>query len=87
MSRTEIKFPKSAIRNGEFADRSTRFHISIAWSLNESSMTNVSKTLINSNASHLEDLAVHIDSVKAKIGNVVESIPLGGQKGAGIGGV
>lgn len=56
-------------------DYSHCFHISLAWSLMEPSLEE-KKRVANVDLRELRDLSVHFNSVKAKIGNNVSSIPL-----------
>lgn len=56
-------------------DHSHCFHISLAWSLTEPT-PDVKDRTARMDLRRLGDLAVHFDSVKAKIGNTVSSIPL-----------
>ncbi|KAL9105722.1 MAG: hypothetical protein Q9227_009162 [Pyrenula ochraceoflavens] len=66
-------------------DCSDSFHISIAWSLQERAMTATERTLTE--ASRLDSLDIRFESIKSKVGNVIESISLGQTETAGIGGL
>lgn len=56
-------------------DYSACFHISLAWRLDEPSASDVER-VEGIDLGLLENLQVRFESVKAKIGNHVESIPL-----------
>lgn len=62
-------------RGSQRVDYSACFHISLAWSLSEPNARNEER-IGGIDRSPLENLRVRFDSVKAKIGNHVESIPL-----------
>jgi hypothetical protein len=74
--RDESKRRKSQQHEGEIVDRSDRFHISIAWNLEEpdSNWTSLIKTIDVSK--YLESPRASFDVVKARIGNMVHNIDL-----------
>lgn len=61
--------------DSQVTDHSDCFHISLAWRLSEPSRKEC-ELVEATNLESLEGLRVRFDSVKAKIGNHVESIPL-----------
>ncbi|KAF4769220.1 hypothetical protein HAV15_008473 [Penicillium sp. str.  len=65
---------KSSSLSGE--DFSGCFHISLAWSLSEPSLKERER-VAGVDLRALHEMRVGFDSVKAKIGNIVSSIPLG----------
>jgi Uncharacterised conserved protein. len=65
---------KSSSLGGE--DFSACFHISLAWSLSEPSLKERER-VAGVDLRALHEIQVGFDSVKAKIGNIVSSIPLG----------
>lgn len=63
------------MESGHFIDLSSRFHISIGWSLNPPP-ADLNLTLKNGTDMHNITYEFHISSVKVKIGNGVTAHPL-----------
>jgi len=67
--------PRASVAHDRRADYSDCFHISIAWSLTGPCDEDAERVAAI-DLEPLQGLEVRFDSVKAKIGNHVESIPL-----------
>ncbi|OAL55925.1 hypothetical protein IQ07DRAFT_557802 [Pyrenochaeta sp. DS3sAY3a] len=71
----------------DHTDRSEYFHISIAWNLTEPNPDWISKVQDIDVNKHISSPQASIDSVKARVGNIVHNIPLAAQRvGLGFGG-
>jgi len=67
---------KSQHINGEDVDRSDRFHVSIAWNLEEPGPDLISQVQRIDVSQHIKPPQAIFDVVKARIGNVVHNIDL-----------
>lgn len=59
-------------------DHSDAFHISIAWTLQspESELLDLTRTIAMDHMKKLDQIQVHTEEIKSKVGNVVTNIPL-----------
>lgn len=74
-----IRDKSSSLRDEDF---SGCFHISLAWRLSEPSLKERER-VAGVDLRALREIGVGFDSVKAKIGNIVSSIPLGKSSSTG----
>jgi hypothetical protein len=72
----EVKRQKSQHNEGENTDLSDRFHVSIAWNLEEPDPEWVSSVKAIDVGKHIKPPEASFDVVKARIGNVVHNLDL-----------
>lgn len=62
----------------DMIDLSDSFHISIAWTLlsPDQELIDATERLVSNELTKVKHIQIHIEEVKAKIGNVVTNVPL-----------
>jgi len=62
----------------QMQDRSGAFHFSIAWTLEppDKDLIGITKALATSQMEEVSKIKVHVEDIKAKVGNVVQNIHL-----------